>query len=523
MKRETLEKILVVKGAIITALVLITVYCVLAYLSHGNDEWWYIDFVSGSNIYWGDDAYRYFLARSVWHNVDVFWFSFILPGAAFLDGVVTALSSDSIFYARALKSLPVTASIFLVYYTALRLGAGRAWAGCGAALLACMPLYVLVGLSFYGEAWFAFLVALSLYLVSHQQWRWAAVIFGLMPLVRLEGLYFTGGFVVYALAHRDWRNAVLPLVPGLVYGLLVIVLGPGIPVFLAWRFELVKVYEAVGIWYGGALSQVFDIFFWPWLLCSVVALCSSRARALLPCVIGMAGVFLFQVAISIILEIGRFEPRHLVALCPVLAVGFSLFMTGQGEFWKKRRAGLVFKVIAPGFVITILFAQLGTLHVVKELHAYFAANLALPEVVRAHPFQLATYFKKADAETVDGYREYADVAMRMIELNPSIETLIVSSPHVLYFLDPARIPDSTQLVFAVFGKRTLDPVLGRNGSAGYFASPPFFSRFSLGYPRPESRLLLYLDEMDLPRYPYHWNVRGNDIYLFSGKRIVPED
>lgn len=500
---------------VILAIVLVSIYSYVAFLVSGSNEWWYIDFVADGNVFWGDDAYRYFLARSAWSNTDVYWFNFVLPIATVLDGVITTISGDSLFYARAIKSLSLTASLFFTYHAALRLGANKLWAAIGVALLALMPLYVFIGLSFYGEAWFSFLVAISLYTLAHKYWRLSALVIGLMPLVRLEGLYFVIGFSLCALMRRDWRNALIVFLPGLTYGLMVMFVGPGVGVYTAWRLEMTQFYEAVGHWYGGELSQFWQVFFWPWLLCSLIALFQKGSRAILPCVIGMAVICLWQLISSIFLGISRFEPRFLVPLLPVLAVGFAIFMTGQWELWGKEKFRRVFVVVAPCFIFIILVWQVCTMHVFNELRAYVLSNLELPESVRENPFRMATYFKKVDSEELKGYREYADVATRMMVLNPSIKTLVVSSPYAVYFLDPLRISADVKVVFALFGMRTLGPALGGGETVGYFAHPPFLGRFPLSYAEKNTDLLLYMDKVAIPDYPFHWVVRGNDIFLFS--------
>ena len=38
-------------------------------------------------------------------------------------------------------------------------------------------------------------------------------------------------------------------------------------------------------------------------------------------------------------------------------------------------------------------------------------------------------------------------------------------------------------------------------------------------PENGKELLLYLDSMGISGYPYHWEVKGNDIYLFSAHRV----
>lgn len=506
-------------GLVPVSIGLIAVYCYIAFLVSGPSEWWYIDFVAGGNVYWGDDAYRYFLARTAWISTDVYWFNFVLPVSVILDGIITSLSGDNLWYARAIKSFPLVVSLLFIYYAAIRLGASRLWASVAVLLLALMPIYIFIGLSFYGEAWFSFLVAVSLYVLAHKRLRLSALVIGLMPLVRLEGLYFVIGFSLCALVWRDWRSALMVFLPGLSYGLMVVLLGPGVEAYTAWRLEMSQFYQAVGQWYGGELSLFWQVFFWPWLLCALAVLLRHEARVILPCVIGMIVICLWQVVSSTLLGISRFEPRFLVPLCPVLAVGFSLFMTRQAEDWSKRRFGWIFKVIAPCFVAIIFLHQVFTIHIFAELRAYILANHAVPERVKERPFNFDTYFKKVDSKKLNGYIEYADVATRMMALNPSIKTLVVSSPYGLYFLDPAKISGDVKVVFALFGMKTLAPALGGRETVGYFSHPPFMGKFSLDYPQNNSNLLLYMDEMDLSGYPFHWIVQGNHIYLFSGRLL----
>ncbi|WP_156497234.1 hypothetical protein, partial [Alcanivorax sp. HI0083] len=107
---------------------LIAFYCGIAWLARGEYQWWYIDFVADANVYWGDDSYRYFLAKTAFRNPDVYWFNFVLPLAVFFDGVLTTISNESLYYSRALKSFPLVLSVFLVYFTCLKLDVKRVWA-----------------------------------------------------------------------------------------------------------------------------------------------------------------------------------------------------------------------------------------------------------------------------------------------------------------------------------------------------------------------------------------------------------
>lgn len=499
------------------ALSLMMLYVGIAWLARGENEWWYIDFVAGTNVYWGDDAYRFFLARTAWLNPDAYWFNFVLPGALILDGLVATLSNGHVFYAHAIKSLPLTASIILVYFTCIRLEVSRLWAIVASVVLGLTPIYVLVSLSFYGESWFVFLASFALFLLASNRVLAAALVIGVMPLFRLEGLAFAISFAILGLRDRSWRASIAVFVPGVIYFLMIIALGPGLTTFVGWRFEITEVYKALGIWYGGELSRVFDAFYWPWLLAAVAALCLKEARPILIMLIGSVIVAL-QVILSSRFERSALEPRLLVVIFPVIAVGLALALQKQEAMLKQRRRALLV-CTSIVFIGLILFSHISSIHVFSQLRQYVIANGRLPLEVLDNPFKMETYFKKAGAEKVAGYREYAEVAMQMISQNLAIETLMVSDPHVLYYLDPKRLPDNVDVVFALFGWPTLDPVLDGSVTSGYFPHPPFSAYYLLERPKAGSRLLLYLDDMGIEGYPYHWVVKGNNIYLFSATKV----
>lgn len=495
-------------------------YCIVAWLARGDNQWWYIDFVAGGNVYWGDDAYRYFLAKTAWTNPDIYWFNFVLPVAISLDGLITTFADGHLFLARALKSAPLVASIFFVYFSCIRLGVPKRWALAGAAALALTPLYVLVSLSFYGESWLVFFISLVLYLIASGRFLSAAIAIGLMPLVRIESIGFVGAFAVMSLLRRDWRLIFTVFAPGFLYFLLVVIWGPGISGFLGWRFEMAKVYDAVGIWYGGNLSQIIDVLYWPWLLAASIGLFLKSARPIWPATVG-TGLIILHLCASIILKTGSFEPRFLMASFPLMAVGLAVLLAKQESLWRGEKSLPFFQWTAGCFLILLLSSHALSVNVFNELKDYIFAHGKLPLAVKQHPYSLETYFKRANPEKVAGYKEYADVAMRMMEENPKVKTFVVSDSNVLYFLNPHRIPSNVNVVFPLFGWPTLESVIEGPVTSGYFPHAPFAGYFSLEYPSDKDGLLLYLDDMKIDGYPYHWEVSGNHIYLFSAKAMLP--
>src|SRR5690606_23988998 len=70
-------------------------YIGLSWLVSGGERWWIIDFVNGNNIFYGDDAYRFFLARSAWQDASLFTYNFDLPAALILENVVVSLTQGN--------------------------------------------------------------------------------------------------------------------------------------------------------------------------------------------------------------------------------------------------------------------------------------------------------------------------------------------------------------------------------------------------------------------------------------------
>lgn len=503
--------------AIGAALILLFIfYCTLSFLSRGENYWWFIDFVAEGNIYWGDDAYRYFLARSAWLNPQLYFFNFDLPFSAFADGVVTSFSHGSLLYARWIKAAFTVSAVALFCRTLLLLGLGRTIGFIGAALLALNPLFFFVSTSFFGEAWLAFLVVLALYFIAAKRSTAANVAVSLMPLARPEGIFFVGAFLFVSVVRRDWRRAVLVVVPGIVYLICILTIGPGLNAYSSWRFEMMRVYEGAEGWYGGPISRIFNVFALPVLLTAIAGWGLASVKVVRPFFFAAAVVILF-VVLSAVFKTANFEPRYLAPVIPLVLVGWAAFINyileAAGGLKRKGFGALVAAV----FSLYVLQSEIFSLYVFAGVRDYFFEFGRLPDEVVEHPLSMRTYFKGMSKEEIDGYREYAGVATRMLRLNPAIETLVVSNFLAFYFLDPKEIPPNVRVVFSIFGRGRLDHIIGRDKAVGYFSTYPYFGYFQLKPPTKEEDLLLYLDFVPLANYPYHWVVKGHDIFLFEGE------
>src|SRR5699024_978690 len=125
----------------------------LSYLSSGSEKWWIIDFVDDHDVFFGDDAYRFFLMRSIWINSDIWHYNFVLPMQLIFDGLLVYLAEGSIYVSRVLRALVSVFFIYIFYLALLKTHKSKIAIVSGIVIFSLFPRYAFMSLSFYGEAW----------------------------------------------------------------------------------------------------------------------------------------------------------------------------------------------------------------------------------------------------------------------------------------------------------------------------------------------------------------------------------
>ncbi|MCC1498057.1 hypothetical protein [Alcanivorax sp. 1008] len=505
-------------GSFVVFAVLFSLYVMLAWLARGGDVWWYVDFVSGGNVFWADDAYRFFLARQAFSNPETWFFNFVLPLALMLDSVLVFFSGYDQFLARVLKAGFLALSWWLSYQACLRVSAPR-FALIGSLLVYTLPLLIYIGVSFYAESWFIFLVSAATYCWVSERRYSALLLVSLLPLIRFEGFYAVLAFSLYALYLRDYRSFLLPYIVGTLYFLLILVAGPGVFGFLSWRAEMAEVYLSTGRWYGGDMGRfwaVISIFLLP---AAILGLWARRSlRVLL-----LAFLFVTGVIVGVGLAgLSNLEPRYLLMGLAFLPPGVAVFLGSVSAWLHSISLG---KLATPSLIVLVAMMacfNFNSVHVVSELRQYVTSNGSLPNSVRSEPLALKTYFRNMPAEEVLSYHTLANRVHAALVEHREIKTVIVSNFALFYFLDPGLIPDDVTVAYPPFGRKSLQPILGPSLSAAYFPKPPYFSYFSLQPAEAGRDLILYVDTVPLPDYPFRWIINGNELAIFSGS-MVPKD
>ena len=498
---------------------LFVVYVTLAWLARGGETWWYVDIASGSNVFWGDDAYRFFLAREAFANPDIWFFNFVLPLALLLDGILVLLSGYDQFLVRLFKAALLALSGWVSYRACLKVSAPR-FALAASLLIYTLPLLMYVGMSFFAESWFILVTSLAVYCWVSGHRYLSAFLISMLPLIRIEGFFVVLALSFYGIFFRDYRLFLVPYILGGLYFFLIITLGPGVSGFLSWRDGIGGVYLATGRWYGGDMERFWGVFGVVTLFASLFGLWIKPSLRVL--------LLAFVSIIAVIMGIGlgalsNLEPRYLSMGLVFLPPGLAVFLGSLGPWMHRISLGKLSSPLLILLVTIMASFNVTSLHVFSELRQYVFSNFSLPDEVRAKPLSLETYFRNMSPEKVASYDYLADRVHEALAEHRDIKTVIVSNFLVFYFLDPRLIPDDVTVVYALFGRRTLDPIMGKSLSAAYFSRLPYFSYFSLEPPEQGRDLILYVDIVPLPEYPFRWIIKGHELSIFSGSMVAPED
>lgn len=147
--------------------------------------------------------------------------------------------------ARLASVLLACSTVLLTTAIAARLGLGRLW--LIPALLWFQPWFGDLAYTAITEVPFAWLLALGCWLWLRERPRWAALCFGLLPLVRHEGVALTALCCGYLLLRRDWRAILAALAPMLLYNVLYAAVLGGWPVTIYFQPRPTTLYGS-GSW-----------------------------------------------------------------------------------------------------------------------------------------------------------------------------------------------------------------------------------------------------------------------------------
>jgi hypothetical protein len=292
------------------------------FLASGTDTWLAIDWIDDRKIYSIDDAYRFFAAKNAFALEAVFLWNYVLPLALLFDAALAALTDGDLLAMRVCHAGLGAMTLALIARGSLKAGCGPALALASVTIVGLMPLYLVVSSSFYGEAPFAFLIALAFVLFIEQRTTALAMVIGLSPLVRPEGALFCILFVAYFALRRDALRCTLIAVPGLAYLAVLYSALPDWGASMSWRLELREILSPLDL--GNVQSLSFDRVLNPlWGALGLTPLFLRRYRQWWPMRAGPAFIVAIQAA-GIWRGVQDYELRYFFALIPIFGISWAL-------------------------------------------------------------------------------------------------------------------------------------------------------------------------------------------------------
>ena len=418
-------------GLLLTSLLL----CAVPFLTAAGDTWLGLDWIDGRKLYSIDDAYRFFVARNAFRLEAVFLWNYVLPLALSFDATIAAITDGNLLVMRTVHAGIGILTLALIARASLKAGCGRVLALASVLIVGLMPLYLILSSSFYGEALFAFMVALAFMLLIEEKLTPLAVVIGLSPLVRPEGAIYCVLFLGYFALRRDATRCAYVALPGLIYLAAVVALSPDWQASMSWRLELREILTPLDT--GNAESISFDRLLSPlWAGLALASLFMRRCRQWWPILVGPVCVIAIQ-AIGIARGVQDYELRYYFSLIPIFGVAWALPIRGllDSSAASPLRRNLIATVAGLGFLAIV------TAH---SLQSDWVRDLATG---RLTPRNVSSeYGDRALRFDPEPLRAFAGRVDAYVAARDDVRTVFVAEHAPLYFLDFVRDDAQRELV-----------------------------------------------------------------------------
>lgn len=489
-------------------------YVGLAWIVSGGDAWWVIDHVDGQNVFFGDDAYRFFLSRSVWVNPDLYTYNFVLPGQLFLDGVVTRLVEGDLFLSRCAHGLVGAGGLALLYLCGHQLGLSRAVMLAAVLVMGLLPRYALMSLSFYGEAWLGFFLILTLFLFLKKGFMWMSFVASWLPLLRPEGIFFLIPIGLYLAKEKRGKELAVLILPGFLYFLFLCFSLPSLSDYQHWRQELrtilAKLDPRFGEW------DLFFLYSFLFTVPAVLGLFSRAARRIWPFLLG-ALLWIAWFQLLLLTERATFENRYSFVLIPVVTLLWGAFFHWLtdcgGRYWPARWAGTARHGLVYGVALAVIGLHLDKMHNVQQAVRKYGYSGLVERVLESRWDELYGYRSAASLKAAE---DIAATIEALVAQDPGIDKIAIYTHSVFYLLDPEKIPRHVTVGFLTNGYMVFHLLL-EGQSFIQHSGGRMYSYLDYGEPdfsEGEKRAIV-VTIMPLENYPYTWKRDLIEMYLFS--------
>ena len=500
-------------AGILISLFVFALYSWVSWLVSGEGTWWIIDIINGTNVFYGDDAYRFYLARSAWIDPSLYNYNFVLPVALFLDGGVTTLSGGDLLISRIFHAAMGAIGVYMFWDAGRAIGVKSIYLVMGVITAALIPRFLFTTLSFYGESWAGFFLVIGFWGVARNKLPIALLGFALLPLIRPEGIFFLVFYILYLASEKRWKSAGIAVFPGAVYFLYSIFSLDSLRDYGYWREQLTSV--LVKIPFNHSVWEILHTYSTWFVVPAVLAFAINRDKKVwliaLPALLWI--VFLQSL---VLVGQAKFEERYTYIVVPVIALLWAVSFSFFSEKAKRKRA----IAFIPIFVATVSMSlslvsaalQLTPVKVAVERHGF---SWVAQRIV-ATDFE--AIFIRHDELALKSRAKMTEVIYEIVAKDKGVDRLIIQDPFLYYLIDPGKLPDhivvgypaTTYMVFHILMGGEIFIQHSRNKMYEFinFGEPDFGSM---------ERRALYIDLMPMDGYPYTWTFDSLQyrLYLLS--------
>ena len=435
------ERVLLAFAACVMV-VFIGVYFYVAKLTSSGNQWLIADFIERWKIFSIDDSLRFYAAKMAFSQEEIYQSNYILPVCLWLDGLIAKVVNGDLFLMRVAHLLPALATLWLTYIAGKKIGINRVVMAFSTLILACMPLYFFIYMSFYGENWLTLGVAGLMAAFVYQRYFLVAVIAAFLPLIRPEGLFFIIPLGMFFLYKNNIKPILIMGALGFLYLLYLMASLETMKDFYHWRLELREVMNYApqnAPFYENLFFSSFNFF---WLLLACIGLFLFSFKKTWPFILA-AFIWILWNTINLYKQITYYEARYFLCIMPLIVIGYGLFWSNICEkILSTSKVGVLFvAMLLSVFIVSENLLQLDPIKAKYGAAKRWPVEGALP---------LVADFAYYPNEDLMARKKTIDTILKILNKNPKIDSIVISLEafNLFYHLEPDLIPKNVKIYFS---------------------------------------------------------------------------
>lgn len=429
-------------------LYLVPVFFLVLYLTYGwyatQDASYHFGTVIQAEKVWGlDDGYRYLLASMPFSQLGAWFWDYYLPINLLFDGTFSKLTGHNEFWMRVPRVLFFIAGLMLVLRAGRHLGVSPIWLVLSSLMLLMMPLNVLLSMSFYGETLLAGVMGFVVYALVTNKQTMQVFLAALMPFIRPEGAFYLGLMAIQKALLRRWGQAILMLLPALLYAAAVLFLFRfSLDGFFVARNALSAHYpllpqELSSMGFSSRPYYTVNLFWW---VTGLLGACLPRMRNLWPLYASVLLVMLFWLW-QAWTGSARGEARYFYSAFPLFVLSQAVLLDTLYRCvrvqWRKK--------VGAAAVILVILITLENIAQIDPLRHHHMDDRRWPLAGEQHSMPV---LYREEKDIVAWKKETALFLKRYLAYDRAISRVVVNTWQIFHEMDLSELPEGVRLEFS---------------------------------------------------------------------------